>query len=92
MGGDVLGVSQDGLRSHEKFKKKYNLPFDLGADEEGIVCSLYDVIKEKSMYGRVYKGIERSTFLIDGQGQLFRKWTKVNVAGHIPEILISLRG
>ena len=68
LGAEVLGISQDGLRSHKKFREKYSLPFDLGSDEEGILCKLYDVLKQKSMYGRTFWGIERSTFLIDAQG------------------------
>lgn len=91
LGAEVLGVSQDGLRSHKKFQEKYSLPFELGSDEEGILCKLYDVLKQKSMYGRTFWGIERSTFLINAQGKLTHLWRKVDVAGHMKEVLESLK-
>ena len=91
LGAEVLGISQDGLRSHKKFREKYSLPFDLGSDEEGILCKLYDVLKQKSMYGRTFWGIERSTFLIDAQGKLTHIWRKVDVGGHMKEVLESLK-
>jgi thioredoxin-dependent peroxiredoxin len=83
----VVGISRDSLKSHDKFKEKENLPFELLADEEEKVCKLFDVIKEKSLYGRKYMGIERSTFLIDGAGVLRREWRKVKVPGHAEEVL-----
>jgi peroxiredoxin Q/BCP len=83
----VVGVSRDSVRSHEKFKDKEKPPFDLLADEEETVCKLFDVIKEKSLYGRKYMGIERSTFLIDERGVLRQEWRKVKVAGHAEEVL-----
>lgn len=86
-GVEVVGISRDSVRSHEKFKEKERLPFTLLADEDGRVCKLFDVIREKSLYGRKYLGIERSTFLIDGQGVLRRVWRKVKVQGHAEEVL-----
>jgi thioredoxin-dependent peroxiredoxin len=81
-GAIILGVSTDSLVSHEKFKAKMNFPFDLLADEDRTVCELFDVYKEKSMYGRKYMGVERTTFLIDERGVLRREWRKVKVPGH----------
>ena len=83
----VVGISREGIKSHEKFKEKEKLPFELLADEEEKVCKLFDVIQEKSMYGRKYMGIERSTFLIDGAGVLRREWRKVKIPGHAEEVL-----
>ncbi len=78
----ILGVSPDGVESHEKFKAKYDLPFTLLADTEHAVAELYGVWKEKSMYGRKYMGIERTTFLIDPDGRIARIFAKVKPAGH----------
>ena len=83
----VIGVSRDSMASHERFKKKESLPFELLADEDEKLCGLFDVIKEKSLYGRKYMGIERSTFLIDAEGVLRREWRKVKVPGHAQEVL-----
>ena len=83
----VIGVSRDSMASHEKFKNKESLPFELLADEDEKLCGLFDVIKEKSLYGRKYMGIERSTFLIDAEGVLRREWRKVKVPGHAQEVL-----
>lgn len=83
----VLGISRDTLASHEKFKKKFNFPFELLADTDEKACKLYDVIKEKNMYGRKVMGIVRSTFLIDANGKLQREWLKVKVKGHVDEVL-----
>ena len=90
-GADIVGVSPDSLASHEKFKAKMGFPFELLADEEQAACRLFDVIKEKSMYGRKYMGVERSTFLIDEKGVLRREWRKVKVAGHAAEVLAAVR-
>lgn len=87
----VLGISKDNLNSHNKFIEKFNLPFVLLSDEEKIVCELYDVIKEKNMYGRKTLGIERSTFIIDDNGNLIKEFRKVKVKGHIEEILEALK-
>jgi len=86
-GTRIVGISRDGLRSHARFREKERLPFELLADEDGKVCTLFDVIKEKSMYGKKYLGIERSTFLIDATGVLRREWRKVKVQGHAEEVL-----
>jgi len=83
----VVGVSRDSVKSHDKFICKYNFPFELIADEDETVCQLFDVIKEKNMYGRKYMGIERSTFLIDSNGTLINEWRKVKVKGHVEEVL-----
>jgi thioredoxin-dependent peroxiredoxin len=83
----VVGVSRDPLAAQEKFKSKEKLPFELLSDEGEKLCGLFDVIREKSLYGRRFMGIERSTFLIDGQGVLRREWRKVKVAGHAEEVL-----
>ena len=78
----VLGVSPDGVSSHDKFKSKYDLNFPLLADEDHSVAEAYGVWKEKSMYGRTYMGIERSTFLIDEEGRVEKIWRKVRARGH----------
>ncbi|MGH8259411.1 MAG: peroxiredoxin [Steroidobacteraceae bacterium] len=83
----IVGVSRDGLASHRKFREKERLPFELLADEDETVCRLFDVIREKSLYGRKYLGIERSTFLVDGKGVLRQEWRKVKVQGHAEEVL-----
>ena len=87
----VLGISRDTIASHEKFKKKFNFPFDLLADTDEKACKLYDVIKEKNMYGRKFVGIVRSTFLIDTEGKLQREWLKVKVKGHVDEVLEAIK-
>lgn len=87
----VLGVSRDGLRSHERFKGAECLPFELLSDEDEALCRQYDVLKEKNLYGRKVMGIERSTFLIDGDGVLRREWRKVKVEGHVAEVLLALQ-
>lgn len=87
----ILGVSRDSLKSHDKFIDKFNLPFILLSDEEEKVCKLYDVIKEKNMYGRRYMGIERSTFIIDESGILKKIFRKVKVTGHIEQVIESLK-
>jgi peroxiredoxin Q/BCP len=83
----VIGVSKDPVASHDKFKKKYELPFTLASDQNGHVCEDYGVWAEKSMYGRKYMGIERTTFLIDKAGVIRRVWNKVKVPGHVAEVL-----
>lgn len=83
----VIGISKDSLNFHEKFITKLSLPFLLLSDEEKVVCSLYDVIKEKNMYGKKVLGIERSTFIIDENGILIKEYRKVKVKDHIKDIL-----
>jgi len=86
-GAVVVGVSKDSLASHDKFKAKYGLALELGSDPEGAVIAAYGAWVEKSMYGKTYMGIDRSTFLIDGTGRLVRAWRKVKVPGHVAEVL-----
>lgn len=87
----VLGVSRDSLASHEKFKAKQSFPFKLLSDEDEAACRQFDVIQEKSLYGRKFMGVERSTFLIDAQGKLRREWRKVKVKGHAEEVLAAVK-
>mgnify|MGYP000999216790 FL=1 len=87
----ILGVSRDSLRSHENFRTKHGFQFDLISDSEEQLCKLFDVIKEKNMYGRKVLGIERSTFLIDEEGILVREWRKVKVKGHVEEVLEAVK-
>jgi peroxiredoxin Q/BCP len=86
-GAQVVGVSRDSVASHDKFVTKESLPFPLLADTDEKVCKLFDVIKQKSLYGRKYLGVERSTFLLDGTGRLRQEWRKVKVPGHAEEVL-----
>jgi thioredoxin-dependent peroxiredoxin len=87
----VLGVSPDSVVSHEKFKDKMSFPFDLLADEDHTACELFGVWKQKSMYGRKYMGVERSTFLLDAGGVLRQEWRKVKVPGHADEVLAAAK-
>ncbi len=87
----ILGVSPDSVKSHQKFKAKYDLPFTLLADTEHEVAEKYGVWKEKSMYGRKYMGIERTTFVIDGAGKIVKIFSKVKPAGHADEVEQALR-
>ena len=87
----VLGISPDSVASHEKFKKKMSFPFELLSDPDQKVCNLYEVFKEKSMYGRKYMGVERSTFLIDGKGVLRHEWRKVKVKDHAGAVLAAVK-
>ena len=83
----IVGVSRDSLSSHEKFKAKQKFPFELISDPDEALCRKFDVIREKTLYGRKFMGIERSTFLIDADGKLRREWRKVKVKGHAEEVL-----
>ena len=89
--GVILGISPDSVKSHKKFSEKYKLPFSLLADEEKKVIELYGVWKEKSMYGRKYMGVERTTFIIDGNGKIKMIFNKVKVDGHENEVLEALK-
>ena len=91
LGIKVIGVSRDSLTSHEKFKKKYSLNFPLASDEDGKACEAYGVWVEKSMYGRKYMGIERTTFLIDAKGVVRAIWNKVSVVGHVAEVAKAVK-
>ena len=84
---EIFGISRDKLSSHERFKEKQDFPFELISDEDESLCQLFDVIKEKNMYGKKVMGIERSTFLIDAQGKLHQEWRKVKVKEHVAEVL-----
>jgi len=87
----VLGVSRDSVKSHENFKAKQEFPFDLLSDTEETLCTLFDVIKEKNMYGKKVMGIERSTFLLDEKSVLRQEWRKVKVDGHVDEVLAAAK-
>ncbi|HTN67594.1 MAG TPA: peroxiredoxin [Burkholderiaceae bacterium] len=84
---DIVGVSRDSLRSHESFKAKLGMPFELISDPEEQVCELFGVMKLKTLYGRQSRGIERSTFVIDDAGRLVKEWRGVKVPGHVDEVL-----
>ena len=90
-GGSIVGVSLDGRESHQKFIKKFGLPFALLSDENAVVSKAYGVYKEKNMYGRKYWGIERSTFVIDAEGKLKAIFRKVKVDGHADAVLSALK-
>ena len=85
----VLGVSPDSLKSHDKFIDKFELPFTLLSDPDEALCQAFDVIKDKNMYGKKVRGIERSTFLVDSDGVLRKEWRKVKVDGHVAEVLAA---
>lgn len=90
-GVSVIGISRDTLKSHERFKEKLGFPFELIADPDETICNLFGVMKDKNMYGKKVRGIERSTFLVDEKGVLLREWRKVKVDGHAQEVLDSLK-
>jgi peroxiredoxin Q/BCP len=83
----VIGVSRDTLKSHESFKTKYELPFELISDTDETLCQFFDVIKQKNMYGKQVRGVERSTFIFDSKGILRHEWRGLKVAGHVEEVL-----
>ena len=87
----IFGVSRDSIASHEKFKEKQGFPFDLLSDPDEKLCKQFDVIHEKSLYGRKFMGIVRSTFLIDADGKLRQEWRKVKVKGHADEVLEAVK-
>lgn len=84
---EIFGISRDSLRSHEGFKAKLDMPFELISDPEEVLCSLFRVMKMKNMYGKTVRGVERSTFIIDVTGKLVKEWRGVKVAGHADEVL-----
>jgi peroxiredoxin Q/BCP len=90
-GAVVFGVSRDNMASHDKFKQNLELPFELIADTEEKLCHMFGVVKNKIMYGKKVKGIERSTFLIDGSGVLRSEWRGIKVAGHVDEVLKAVK-
>lgn len=87
----IIGISRDTLKSHDKFKDKYNLNFDLIADPDETLCELFGVMVNKNMYGKKVRSIERSTFLIDENGVLQQEWRKVKVDGHVDEVLAAVK-
>jgi thioredoxin-dependent peroxiredoxin len=90
-GCEVFGISRDGLKSHENFKARLDVPFELIADTDEVACQAFDVIKMKNMYGKQVRGIERSTFVIDSAGRIAREWRGVKVPGHAEEVLAFVR-
>lgn len=84
---EIIGISKDGLKNHEKFKQKYDLPFTLLSDENGDICAAYGVLNKKSLWGRTFLGIQRSTFLIDEKGIIRAIWRNVKVAGHTEQVI-----
>jgi peroxiredoxin Q/BCP len=86
-GCEIFGISRDSLRSHEGFKSKLELPFELIADTDENVCTLFDVMVMKSMYGKSVRGVERSTFVIDAAGKIVKEWRGVKVPGHVDDVL-----
>lgn len=84
---EIVGVSRDSLRSHESFKSKLAMPFDLISDPDEAICELFGVMKVKTMYGKQARGIERSTFVIDGSGRLVKEWRGAKVPGHVDDVL-----
>lgn len=90
-GTEIIGISADSIASHDKFKAKLQVPFELLSDTDHTVCQLFEVYQEKSLYGRKFMGIERSTFLIDSSGKLQHEWRKVKVSGHAEAVLAEAR-
>jgi len=90
-GAEVLGASRDSVKSHDNFITKHGFPFALLSDADETLCQAFDVIKEKSLYGRKYMGVERSTFLFDAKGKLVREWRGVKVKNHAAEVLEAVR-
>jgi peroxiredoxin Q/BCP len=83
----IFGISRDSIRSHEGFKSKLGLPFELISDPDEVLCNMFNVMKMKNMYGKQVRGIERSTFVVDGNGKLVKEWRGVKVPGHVDELL-----
>jgi peroxiredoxin Q/BCP len=88
---NILGVSRDSIKSHENFKSKQSFPFELISDPDEIICKSFDVMKLKSMYGREYIGVDRSTFLINTGGIIIKEWRSVKVKGHVAEVLDAVK-
>lgn len=91
-GCDIVGISRDGIRSHEGFKARLQLPFELASDADELACALFDVIRMKTLYGKQVRGIERSSFVFDAEGGLRREWRGVKVPGHPQEVLDFVKG
>lgn len=90
-GAQILGISRDSLKSHENFKTKHKFQFELISDPDEVLCTLFDVMKMKNMYGKKVRGVERSTFLIDAKGVLRQEWRKVKVDGHVETVLTAVK-
>jgi len=88
---EIIGVSRESIKSHENFKLKQSFPFELLSDPDEKVCNAFDVMKLKSMYGRQYIGIDRSTFLINTEGKVIKEWRTVKVKGHVDEVLAAVK-
>ena len=88
---EILGVSRESIKSHENFKSKQNFPFELLSDPDEKVCKAFDVMKLKSMYGREYMGVDRSTFIVDTKGKIIKEWRGVKVKGHVAEVLDAVK-
>ena len=88
---EILGVSRDSIKSHVNFIEKQNFPFDLLSDSDEVMCKSFDVMREKSMYGKKYIGVDRSTFLIDSKGMIVKEWRSVKVKGHVLDVLETLK-
>ena len=88
---EIIGVSRDSIKSHENFKSKQSFPFELLSDPDEKMCKSFDVIKIKSMYGREYLGVDRSTFLIGRNGKVVKEWRSVKVKGHVAEVLAEVK-
>jgi len=91
MNTEILGVSRESIKSHEKFKSNQSFPFELLSDPDEKVCKAFDVMKLKSMYGREYMGVDRSTFIVDSSGKIQKEWRGVKVKGHVQEVLEAVR-
>tara|TARA_X000000368_G_scaffold10279_1_gene8191 strand:- start:2227 stop:2694 length:468 start_codon:yes stop_codon:yes gene_type:complete len=89
---EIIGVSRDSIKSHENFKQKQEFPFELLSDPDEKMCKSFDVMKMKSMYGKQYMGVDRSTFLIDTNGKVIKEWRSVKVKGHVDEVLETVKG
>ena len=88
---EIYGVSRDSIKMHEKFKEKFNFPFNLISDSDEKLSNIFDVIKEKNMYGKKYMGIERSTFILDENQKLIKEWRKVKVKDHVEEVINTIK-
>ena len=91
LNAEILGVSRDSIKSHENFKNKQSFPFRLLSDPDEVMCKSFDVMREKSMYGKNYIGVDRSTFLINSKGLIVKEWRSVKVKGHVMEVLEALK-
>ncbi|MBO9535810.1 peroxiredoxin [Herbaspirillum sp.] len=88
---DIFGISRDSLKSHENFKGKLEMPFELISDPDETLCTMFDVMKMKNMYGKQVRGVERSTFVIDGSGKVVKEWRGVKVPAHVDEVLAFIK-